>query len=253
MTVRGMAGPDQPPKEVRLRKALLLAQTGNRVVRPRDFEHAYSNVWAEFRRLERTGVLARVAHGYYTVVPEERRGRFWQPTIEGGALGIATADYGAEAVALMGPSAARLLGAIPRALSTATVAVPRQRPALSTTIGSVHFVKRVVSRLDVQRVDTEITTGWVTTPEQTALDLADRPTLGAVSPDTVTAAIVTLGGRVDHESVAKLAVQQHKLAAWQRYSWVLGTPIESTRRGVPSRGLHGIGNPTKYGISITER
>ena len=51
------------------------------------------------------------------------------------------------------------VGAIPRALATATVAVPRQRPALATTARRVQFVTRKVERLDAQRVVTDITAG----------------------------------------------------------------------------------------------
>jgi hypothetical protein len=232
---------------------VLLARTGNRVVRPKDFEGEYSNVWAEFGRLTRTRALTRVAHGYYVLVPEERRGGFWQPEIEGLALGIAVADYGLDSVALMGPAAARVLGAIPRALAGATVAVPRQRPAIATYVGTVHFVKRAASRLDTQRVTTEITAGWATTPEQTALDLADRPGLGEITPSTAAEAIRVLGARVHHQDVAMLAADQHKVAAWQRYCWVLGLPAAPARRDVPTRGLLGVGDPATYGLVPSER
>ena len=46
--------------------------------------------------------------------------------LEAAAAGIATAIYGPDDVIVMGPSAARLHGAIPRALATATIAVPSQ-------------------------------------------------------------------------------------------------------------------------------
>src|SRR5689334_22354967 len=118
-----------------------LAQTGNRVLKPGDFRDTYTNPWEEFARLTRTGVLAKLAHGYYVLVPEEHRGRYWAPEIEGIALGIANADYERDDVALMGPTAARALGVIPRALATATVAIPRQRPVLNTAAGRIHFVK----------------------------------------------------------------------------------------------------------------
>src|SRR5438874_12539652 len=95
-----------------------LTRTENRILRPRDFDDVYANPGGEFGRLARTGVLDRLAHGYYLLVPEEHRGAFWRPEVEGVALGVTVADYGRDAVALMGPSAARLLGAIPRALAT---------------------------------------------------------------------------------------------------------------------------------------
>ena len=215
--------------------AARLARTENKVLRPRDFRGTYADPWDEFNRLTGTGVLAKLAHGYYVLIPEERRGDYWLPEVEAVALGIAVADYGRDTVALMGPTAARLLGAIPRALATATVAVPRQRPALVTTAGRVQFVTRKVERLDTQRVVTDITAGWVTTPEQTVLDLADRPNLGDVTPVTAEEAIRALTGQCDQQLVERLAHAQRKLAAWQRYRWLVGLPAQPMRKGVPTR------------------
>lgn len=231
--------------------AARLARTENRVLRPRDFRDIYADPWGEFNRLAGTGVLAKLAHGYYVLIPEERRGEYWQPEVEGVALGIAVADYGRDAVALMGPTAARLLGAIPRALATATVAVPRQRPALATTAGRVQFVTRKVERLETQRVVADITAGWVTTPEQTVLDLADRPNLGDIAPATAEEAIRTLAGQCDPQLVAQLAHAQRKIAAWQRYCWLVGLPAEPMRKDVPTRGLHGAADPADYGLIVT--
>ena len=92
---------------------VILARTGNRVVKPGDFGDVYTNPWAEFARLTRTGVLAKLAHGYYILIPEDRRSGYWMPEIEGVALGIAVADYGRDGAVLMGPAAGRALGAIP--------------------------------------------------------------------------------------------------------------------------------------------
>ncbi len=230
------------------RPAARLARTGNRVLKPGDFQDAYANTWDEFARMTRTGVLAKLAHGYYLLVPEAERGGYWAPEIEGIALGVALADYGRDAVALMGPAAARELGAVPRALATATVAVPRQRPPLVTTAGRIQFVKRAVERLDTQRVVTEVTTGWTTTPEQTVLDLADRPLLGGITAATAEEAIRALAERCDQQAVARLARAQHKTAAWQRYCWVMGLPAPTTRRNIPTYGLRGVGDPADYGL-----
>ena len=64
--------------------------------------------------------------------------------LEAVAYGICAADYGADAVVLMGLSAARLHGAVPRALAVAVVAVGKNRPNL--TLGDrdalVVFVRR---------------------------------------------------------------------------------------------------------------
>ena len=234
-----------------LKGVALLPRTDNRVLRPRDFRDVYANPGGEFARLTRTGVLAKLAHGYYLLVPEDRRGGYWHPEIEGVALGVAVADYGRDAVALMGPAAGRVLGAIPRALATAAVAVPRERPAIETTVGRIQFVTRKVERLDIQRTTTDITVGWVTTPEQTLLDLADRPTLAGITPATAEEAIRGLAPRCDAQLIAQLARAQHKLAAWQRFCWLVGLPAQPTRRGVPTLGLESTADPAAYGLVPT--
>src|SRR5947199_2920307 len=111
-----------------------LARRDNRVLRPADARAVYAYPRPEFKRLTANGVITRVANGYYALNPQNRLGdHHWQPPIEAVALGIGQADYGRESVALMGISAARHHGAVPRALATAVVVVPKQRPKLSTT------------------------------------------------------------------------------------------------------------------------
>lgn len=74
-------------------------------------------------------------------------------------------------------STARIHGAIPRALAVAVIAVPKRRPVLETSCGRIIFVKRDVNSIKRMRIETELATGWCTTIEQTALDLANRPKL----------------------------------------------------------------------------
>lgn len=194
-----------------------LARRANRVLRPRDAAEVYAHPRAELARLVRLGVLVHLATGYYALVPADRLGdRRWRPEPDAAALGIAQTDYGTAATALMGTSAARHHGAVPRALAVAVVAVPKQRPALETAAGRVVFVKRDADRLDVERIDTALTIGWVTTVEQTLLDLADRPTLGGLTVTDTTEAIRALGARADWPQVAALAEQQRKRAAYGR-------------------------------------
>ncbi|HWB67302.1 MAG TPA: hypothetical protein VG708_10810, partial [Mycobacteriales bacterium] len=107
-----------------------LARAPLRVVRPRDAQHVYAHPRAEFARLTARGALHRLAPGYYAVVPQEYVGDEWSPTLEAAAAGIAAAHVGADHVVLMGLSAARLHGALPRALAVAVVAVPLQRRAI---------------------------------------------------------------------------------------------------------------------------
>ncbi|WP_312880593.1 type IV toxin-antitoxin system AbiEi family antitoxin domain-containing protein [Actinokineospora xionganensis] len=157
--------------------------------------------------------MRRIATGYYALVPQHRLGdHTWSPDLAA-ALGIGQADYGVDPVALMGLSAARIHGAIPRALATAVVAVPKQRPPLHTDRGKIVFVTRAVAALDVERTSTELGEGWLTTIEQTILDLAHRPTLGGITQQDAHEAIRALAGRADWSLTRQLAADNHHPAA----------------------------------------
>jgi hypothetical protein len=162
-------------------------------------------------------VLHRLASGYYAVVPEDQTDRVWIPELESAALGIAAADQGIDAVALMGLSAARLHGAIPRALSVAVVAAAGHRTGLRLVDrnATVVFVRRDVAALDAQRHAMELGQGWVTTVEQTLLDLAARPGLGDM-PKEADAAIHALLPRTDRAMLQALASAQRRHAALVR-------------------------------------
>lgn len=191
-----------------------LARRRNRVLRPRDAASVYVNPRAELARLVRNGAARRLATGYYALTPQTRLGdRDWRPELNAAALALAQADYGADGAALMGIGAARFHGAIPRALAVTVVAVPKQRPALTTTSGRIHFVRRDVERFDVERATTEMTTGWVTTIEQTLLDLAARPTLGGLPEQDHAEALRSLWARADHGLCQELARAQRRQAA----------------------------------------
>ncbi len=200
-----------------------LSRRANRVLRPRDAAGVYAHPCAELARLTDLAVVARVATGYYVMVPPDRLGDpRWRPELDALALGLAQADYGQPAVALMGTSAARRHGAVPRALGVAVVAAPKQRPVLETSVGHIVFVKRDVDRLDLERIDTTLTTGWVTTVEQTLLDLADRPTLGALTETDARDAVQALGARADWARVTRLAKEQRKPGALRRGAHMAG-------------------------------
>ncbi len=189
----------------------------SRVLRPGDAEHVYAHPRPEFARLERSGALHRVAAGHYAVVPDDRVGLSWLPELESVALGIAVAGGGVESVALMGLSAARVHGALPRALMVAVVAVTRNRRTLrlADRDAEVLFVRRDVARLDVQRQRTELVEGWVTTVEQTVLDLAARPALGGAQEEAK-AAVRALLPRADRELLDDLAAGQRRGATLRR-------------------------------------
>lgn len=198
-----------------------------RVVRPRDLSETYVNPTTELVRLEEAGAVVRIAHGYYVVVPAEFIGEgSWRPTIEALALGVAVVDYGVDRVALMGPSAAKTLGAMPRAVAEAAVATPKQRPPLATRFGRIRFHKRAVERLDLERVDTELVRGYQTTVEQTLLDLALWGDAWDVSVDMIVEAIRALAGRADWSLVRDLALEQGERLAYARATKVAGAFAE---------------------------
>ena len=181
-----------------------------RVLRPVDAGDVYSNPRAEFARLERAGALRRLAARLFAAVPDDRVGKNWQPSLEAVALGVAgTGGHTADS-ALMGISAVRVHGAIPRALNVAVV-VERHRRALRLTDrkATVHFVRRDVARLDVQRHRTDLGQGWLTTVEQTLLDLIARPDHGDV-PDAANEAINALIPRADLALLRDLATRQRR-------------------------------------------
>ncbi|MBN9179493.1 MAG: hypothetical protein J0J00_02930, partial [Microbacterium sp.] len=185
-----------------------------RVLRPADAEDIYSYPRAQFARLERGGALHRLAPGLFAAVPDDRVGRDWLPALEDVALGVAGAGGHAADSALMGISAARVHGAVPRAINVAVVAVQRHRRTLQLTARNalILFVRRDVARLDVQRHRTELGQGWITSLEQTLLDLIARPDLGDV-PDATNEAIDALLPRADKTLLRDLAAQQHRRSA----------------------------------------
>ncbi|WP_228799046.1 type IV toxin-antitoxin system AbiEi family antitoxin [Nocardia cyriacigeorgica] len=186
-------------------------------MRPRDAASVYRHPRPEIARLADAGALHRVATGYYAAVPDDRVGSIWLPELEPTALGIAAADEGIESVALMGLSAARVHGAIPRALAVAVVAASRHRTTLELIDrpATVYFVRREVEKLDLQRHRWELGSGWITSVEQTALDLAARPELGGL-PDEAWSAAHALLPRADRELLTQLAAAQRRTSALNR-------------------------------------
>jgi predicted transcriptional regulator of viral defense system len=201
--------------------ARTLASLKRGVLRPQDAAEVYTQPALQFRRLQKSGVLLKVAHGYYALIPEASRGEHWRPEIEALALGIGQADYGVNGVALMHLSAARLQGAIPRAIAVAVLAVPKQRPTLETPFGRIVFVKRDVARLKHIKVKTDLATGWCTSNEQTAVDLARRPDLIQGMAHVAQEAACTLFVLSDKEQLNFLVKDQRMGPALNRLeSWM---------------------------------
>jgi AbiEi antitoxin C-terminal domain len=186
----------------------VIAQAPLRTVRPRDVD-AYANPRKELVRLEARGLVHRLAEGFYTLVPQDRIGGDWLPTLEGAAAGIGAAEFGAGRYALMGLTAARLHRAIPRAVAIAVIAAPRRRETLRMTdrTATIRFFVRDITDLQVEMMQTDLGDCLVTTPEQTVLDLAHLPNIGEMETEAL-AAIRALLPRCDRELMAEIAATQ---------------------------------------------
>ncbi|MFT7474221.1 MAG: hypothetical protein ACI81L_001142 [Verrucomicrobiales bacterium] len=185
-----------------------------------EIKHAKS----ELRRLTEEGTILRLTHGFYALVPESQRGpsTTWRPTIEGIALGVASAMYDITTAALVGPSAARALGCYPRALNTGFVAVPKQREPRATPYGNIHFTTRNISKLDTVRVTTDMGQGWATSPEQTAFDLVRNwPTL-PISESARTEMLQQLSSRIDWSIIDEVAAKTRSVETLERLRLTLG-------------------------------
>lgn len=195
----------------------MLARRPFGVVRPLDAAAVYARPPQEFSCLAGRGLLHKVATGYYAVVPPHSTDRNWLPGREAVAYGIGAADYGPDAAVLMGLSAARLHGAIPRALGLAVVAIPKNRPRVTLADREAHvlFVRRDTARLDADRLSTDLGGALVRAVEQTLLDLAHRPDVGGV-PAEAREAVRALWPRADLAILEQLAGDQRLRTALRR-------------------------------------
>jgi len=180
-----------------------------RTFRPQDLAGVYTQPGVQLHRLTRQGRVRRAAHGYYYAVPDDQDPT-WTPGIEAVAAGIATAVFGDRVPVLMHLTAARMHGALPRAVGVAIVATPGQHAPVRVDLGrpaTVVFVARDVDRLDAVLVNTDLGPALATTVEQTVLDLAKRPGLGGM-PDEALAVVRALLPRCDDERLTGLARDQ---------------------------------------------
>lgn len=170
-----------------------------------------------YATLVRRGLLHRIAAGYYVLVPGDEVGKSWKPLLEAAAWGIAAADDGPRSVSLMGLSAAKEHGALDESLNTAVIATTRNRPALRFTDrqATVSFVRRDPNRMRIKRHTTQLGQGWITTVEQTMLDLAQYPQLGG-RPDLANAAISGLVDKADPHVLNSLAIAHRRQGALDR-------------------------------------
>jgi predicted transcriptional regulator of viral defense system len=170
-----------------------------------------------FAQLLRRGLLHRVAAGYYALVPGDKLDQEWQPKLEAAAWAIAAADDGPRSVSLMGLSAAKSHGAISSSPTTGVIATTRPRPPVKLTDreASVIFVRRDPAKLRIKRHLTDLGQGWITTVEQTLLDLATYPKLGG-HPEEARNAIRGLVDKADPHVLASLATAQRRQGALDR-------------------------------------
>lgn len=168
----------------------VVARAPMQTIRPRDLKDLYSAPRVQVHRLVERGVLHRISHGVYCLVPLGEDPRTWRPAPETAAAAIAAATWPQQDSVLMGLSAARMHGALPRALAEAWIAAPAQHAPIDLTDGSrVNFAYRDTVALDAEPAHTELGKALVTTPSQTALDLARDP---AVVDDADTRSVIQL-------------------------------------------------------------
>lgn len=170
-----------------------------------------------FAHLVQRGLLHRIAAGYYALVPSDKIGQSWQPSLEAAAWGIAAADDGPRSVSLMGLSAAKAHGALDATLRAGVIATTRDRTPVNFTDrqAKVLFIRRDPARLRIQRHTTELGQGWITTVEQTMLDLATYPQLGG-HRDEALAAVRGLIDKADPHVLTSLATAQRRQGALDR-------------------------------------
>lgn len=183
-----------------------------RVVNVDEYDHAPAH--PGYARLAANGVLHRLAPGYYAILRSEHIGRGWLPDLEAASWGIAAADDGPRSVALMGLSAAHTHGGLEESPGAGVVATTRNRPSIRFTdrIATVSFVRRDPRRLKIERYTGPLGSGWVTTVEQTLLDLAAYPQLGG-RPELAEDAITGLLDKADPHVLHSLAGAQRRLGA----------------------------------------
>lgn len=192
-----------------------------RTARYADLRGLGTNVWRTLDGLVEQGAVARLAHGVYTVPPDDADGRTWKPTLEAAGLAVATARFGNRNAVLMGIGAARYWAAIPRAIGATMVAVPKagQAPVELEHGGILHFVPRELHKLHAGLERTELGDALVTTPAQTAYDLLMKPKQGGM-PEVALAAAQDLRGQIRAADLA------HVVERWGRAN----TPVRQMLR-----------------------
>lgn len=190
-----------------------IARMPLRTTRWQDVDDVEVNAARKLKRLEGIGAVTRIAKGVYTVPPNGADGRRWKAPLEAAALALATVRFGERQAVLMGPSAARHWGAIPRALGVAQVAVngATSRPMRLIDGTAVTFVVRDLTRLDTTVERTALGDALVTTPAQTFYDLLARGRHNG-DAEATQEAITNLTHRVTPDEIAAIADRHLRVA-----------------------------------------
>lgn len=196
-----------------MRPPVQIAAAPLRTVRPLMLRHVYANPEKELVRMRTNGQVVRIAPGTYTLKPDDLDPATpWRPMFEEAAMAYATAQYGNRVPILYGLGAARFHHAIPRAIGTTVIAVPQaHRPVTLTDGGRVVFTTTDVEQLDARLEQGKLGRFMVTTPEQTLVDLINRPRLGNL-PTVAAAAVTELQPRIDRNRLASLMAKLPKAA-----------------------------------------
>jgi hypothetical protein len=148
------------------------------------------------------------------------------------ALALGVADYSERRCRLLGPSAARSWEPCPvRSPSPSSVRRVHRSP-LQTSVGRLVFSFREIERLDLQRVQSDLVSGYTATTEQTVLDLAATPTLAGISVEQAAEARRALLPRCDLDVVERLARLQHRRPHPLRYPAIRRRPFRGNRWAV---------------------
>lgn len=148
-----------------------------RTVRLKALDEFGPTIWRILDRLTEQGAVKRLTHGIYTVPPDGQDARRWKPPIEEAGIAVAVARFGARQAAMTDITAARHWAAVPRAVGTATIAVPRAgyAPVILDDGGTVRFIPRKLDELDLVLEQIGPGNALVTTPAQTLFDLLMKP------------------------------------------------------------------------------
>lgn len=195
-----------------------------RTVRPLMLRSLYANPEKELVRLNKAGLVTKIAPGAYTAKADNIPADVpWRPAFEHAAMAYATTQYGNRVPVLYGIGAARFHLAIPRAIAVTVIAVPQQhRPVTLTDGGNVIFTTTDVDQLEAHFEQTTIGGFLVTTPEQTMIDLLARPDLGGM-PNQALAAAAVLACSVDPDRVHQLAETRPRTVRLKIEKYLVGT------------------------------